>query len=71
MSEDILPQENDIIFYSTPDGQVHIEVFFKAKLFGLVKRKCQSFYIEIIAKQKPCNYLRKISNSDFLLAWTC
>lgn len=41
MSNEPTPQENDIIFYTTPDVQVNIEVFFLGKPFGLIKRKCQ------------------------------
>jgi len=28
MSKDLTPQSNDIIFYSSPDGDVRVEVFF-------------------------------------------
>lgn len=35
MSEEQNPQSNDIIFYTTPNGQVNIEVFFSGETFWL------------------------------------
>ena len=31
MSNELIPQGNEIILYTTPNGTVHIEVLFKAK----------------------------------------
>jgi len=33
MSKELTPREGDIIFYTTPDGSVHIEVFFQNETF--------------------------------------
>lgn len=39
VNNELTPQENDIIFYSTPDGAVHIEVFFQNETFWLSQKK--------------------------------
>lgn len=44
MSDQISPQENDIIFYTTPDGAVHIEVFFQDETFWLSQRKMADLF---------------------------
>ncbi len=42
------PQENDIIFYNTPDGAVHIEVFFQNETFWLSQKKmAELFGVEV------------------------
>lgn len=56
MSKDPTPQENnesDIIFYTTPDGEVHIEVFFQNETFWLTqKRMAELFGVEVPAISK-------------------
>ena len=44
MSNELTPQENDIIFYSTPDGAVHIEVFFQSETFWLSQKKMADLF---------------------------
>jgi len=44
MSEEQNPQENDIIFYTTPDGQVNIEVFFLGETFWLSQKKMSDLF---------------------------
>ncbi len=44
MSEDTLPQNNDIIFYSTANGQIHIEVFFQSETFWLSQKKMSELF---------------------------
>lgn len=43
-NNDNTPQENDIIFYSTPDGVVHIEVFFQNETFWLSQKKMAELF---------------------------
>ncbi len=56
MSKELTPQENnesDIIFYTTPDGAVHIEVFFQNETFWLTqKRMAELFGVEVPAISK-------------------
>ncbi len=44
MSNEPTPQENDIIFYTTPDGQVNIEVFFLGETFWLNQKKMSDLF---------------------------
>lgn len=44
MSNELTPQENDIIFYTTPDGQVNIEVFFLGETFWLSQKKMSDLF---------------------------
>lgn len=44
MSEEQNPQSNDIIFYTTPDGQVNIEVFFLGETFWLSQKKMADLF---------------------------
>lgn len=47
MSKELTPQENnesDIIFYTTPDGAVHIEVFFQNETFWLSQKKMADLF---------------------------
>ena len=39
MSKDLTPQSNDIIFYSSPEGDVRVEVFFQEETFWLNQKK--------------------------------
>jgi len=39
MSEELMPQSNDIIFYSSPDGDIKVEVFFQDETFWLSQKK--------------------------------
>lgn len=48
MSKELTPPQSDIIFYSTPDGQVHIEVFFQDETFWLSqKRMAELFGVDV------------------------
>lgn len=48
MSRDLSPQQNEIIFYTTPDGAVHIEVFFQQESFWLSQKKmAELFGVEV------------------------
>ena len=47
MSKEITPQDNhesDIIFYTTPGGAVHIEVFFQSETFWLSQKKMAELF---------------------------
>ncbi len=44
MSKDLTPQENEIIFYTTPDGAVHVEVFFQNETFWLSQKKLADLF---------------------------
>lgn len=47
-SRQLTPKEGDIIFYSTPDGAVHIEVFFQNETFWLSQKKmAELFGVEV------------------------
>ena len=39
MSNELTPQENEIIFYTTPDGVVHVEALFQHETFWLNQKK--------------------------------
>lgn len=69
MSKDLTPQENnesDIIFYTTPDGAVHIEVFFQNETFWLTqKRMAELFGVEVPAISK---HLANIFESGELMS---
>lgn len=39
MSKDPAPQSNEIIFYSSPGGDVRVEVFFQEETFWLSQKK--------------------------------
>ncbi|MEW5949148.1 MAG: virulence RhuM family protein [Thermodesulfobacteriota bacterium] len=48
MSKKLIPQDNEIIFYTTPDGAVHIEVFFQDETFWLTQKKmAELFGVEV------------------------
>jgi hypothetical protein len=44
MSSELSPQENEIIFYSTPDGAVRVEVFFQDETFWLSQKKMADLF---------------------------
>ena len=44
MSKDLSPQSNDIIFYSSPDGDVRVEVFFQEETFWLSQKKMAELF---------------------------
>ncbi|NTU43359.1 MAG: virulence RhuM family protein [Nitrospirales bacterium] len=64
MSKELTPGEGDIIFYTTPDGAVHIDVFFQDETFWLSqKRMAELFGVEV----HTINYhLKEIFNSKEL-----
>ncbi len=65
MSKDITPQSNDIIFYSSPDGDVRVEVFFQEETFWLTqKRMSELFSVEVPAISK---HLKNIFESSELV----
>ena len=39
MSNEIVPYENEIIFYTTPDGGVRVEVIYSEESFWLSQKK--------------------------------
>ncbi|MEK6657783.1 MAG: virulence RhuM family protein [Nitrospirota bacterium] len=43
-SRQLTPKEGDIIFYTTPDGAVHIEVFFQNETFWLSQKKMAELF---------------------------
>ena len=48
MNDQITPQQNEIIFYTTPDGSVHIEVIFQDETFWLSQKKmAELFGVEV------------------------
>lgn len=44
MSSDLSPQENEIIFYTTADGAVRVEVFFQNETFWLSQKKMAELF---------------------------
>lgn len=44
MNEDLTPQQNEIIFYSSPDGDIRIEVFFNDETFWLSQKKMSELF---------------------------
>lgn len=59
------PQENDIIFYSTPDGAVHIEVFFQNETFWLSQKKmAELFGVEVPAINKHLSNIYETGELD-------
>ncbi len=48
MSDELTPRSSDIIFYSTPAGNIHVEVLFNDETFWLSqKRMAQLFGVEV------------------------
>ena len=48
MSKALTPQQNELIFYTTPDGAVHVEVFFQDETFWLSqKRMADLFAVDV------------------------
>jgi hypothetical protein len=64
MSKELTPKEGDIIFYTAPNGAVHIEVFFQDETFWLSQKKmAELFGVEV----HTINYhLKEIFNSKEL-----
>ncbi len=44
MSKDLSPQSNEIVFYSSPDGEVRVEVFFQEETFWLSRKKMAELF---------------------------
>lgn len=44
MAEDNIPQNNEIIFYATPEGDIKIEVFFNDETFWLNQKKMAELF---------------------------
>ena len=60
-----LPQQNDIIFYSTPKGNVKIEVIFNNETFWLTqKRMAELFGVEVPAISKHLNNIYETNELD-------
>jgi len=48
MTKALTPQQNELIFYTTPDGAVHVEVFFQDETFWLSqKRMAELFTVDV------------------------
>ena len=48
MSEELTPQYSDIIFYSSPEGNIYVEVIFNNETFWLSqKRMAELFGVEV------------------------
>lgn len=53
MNEDLIPQQNEIIFYSSPEGNIRVEVIFNDETFWLTqKRMADLFGVEVPAISK-------------------
>lgn len=44
MDNEFTPRENEVIFYTTPDGTVHIEVLLQDETFWLTQRKMSDLF---------------------------
>jgi hypothetical protein len=44
MSSELTPQQSEIIFYTTPDGAVHVEVFFQNETFWLSQKRMSELF---------------------------
>jgi hypothetical protein len=65
MNNDNTPKENDIIFYSTPDGTVHIEVFFQNETFWLSQKKMADLFgVEVPAINKHLSNIYETGELD-------
>ncbi len=64
MTKELTPGEGDVIFYTTPDGAVHIEVFLQNETFWLSQKKMAALFgVEV----NTINYhLKEIFNSKEL-----
>jgi hypothetical protein len=48
MNKDLVPRENEIIFYSTPKGGTRVEVLFQNETFWLSQKKmAELFGVEV------------------------
>ena len=48
MTKALTPQQNELIFYTTPDGAVHVAVFFQDETFWLSqKRMAELFTVDV------------------------
>ncbi|HEX9861036.1 MAG TPA: cell filamentation protein Fic, partial [Nitrospirota bacterium] len=48
MGDELTPQFSDIIFYATPEGNIHVEVFFGDETFWLSqKRMAELFGVDV------------------------
>lgn len=64
MNNDFTPQSNELIFYSSPDGDVRVEVFFQEETFWLSQKKmAELFGVEVPAISK---HLKNIFESGEL-----
>lgn len=53
MTKDLTPQSNELIFYSSPNGDVKVEVFFQEETFWLSQKKmAELFGVEVPAISK-------------------
>ena len=44
MGKALTPQQNELIFYTTPDGAVHVEVFFQDETFWLSQKRMGALF---------------------------
>ena len=64
MGKDFSPQSNDIIFYSSPDGDVRVEVFFQEETFWLNQRKMGELFgvdVRIVNEHLQNIYIKPMS----------
>ena len=64
MDKELTPQFNDILFYTTPNGQVSIEVFYQSETFWLSqKRMAELFGVDV---RTVSEHLQNIFTSEEL-----
>lgn len=44
MTDNLSPQSNELIFYSSPEGDVRVEVFFQEETFWLNQKKMAELF---------------------------
>jgi len=65
MAEDNIPQNNEIIFYATPEGDIKIEVFFNDETFWLSQKKmAELFGIDVRTVNEHLQNIYKTNELD-------
>ncbi len=65
MSKNLTPQSNDIIFYSSPNGDVRVEVFFQEETFWLSqKRMAELFGVDVRTVNEHLQNIFKTNELD-------
>lgn len=44
MTDNLSPQSNELIFYSSPEGDIRVEVFFQEETFWLNQKKMAELF---------------------------